>query len=148
MDIRFADKNDRKAIWTWIYDNHFKFLNVELVDLKYRDHINWFENLLANKSIAILTDDNLRVGFSFIQMNKENILEIKFFLKPIYWSTFNEKIIVKSCDFFYEIFRKDIVIYLPKDFLLRKELLKNGFAEFDKKFIVKKNEYTNTRTSE
>ena len=98
MKIRYADKNDRKAIWTWIQDPLIMFFTKDCLIPTYENYCKWFDLEIKKGNFLIGVKDNLRVGFLLIsQKNNEYIGQP--FLKPKYSGSMGLIFIQESCNF-------------------------------------------------
>ena len=87
---------------------------------KYNDH---YEEMINNKRIAIISDENIRIGFSYLKKDKNNRLNIFFVIKPNYCLNKAEEFMIQACNFFSRITDEKIFIKLISDNSLMKLLL-------------------------
>lgn len=128
MKIRYANHNDRKAVWFWLKDPMYQLFFTSKINIKYNKHCLWFDTLIDKKNLIIGVKDNLRIGIGIVSEITDKLMT-KFYIKPKYCGLIGLEFITKSCEFIYEAKKREIYIDPLENTRIIEHLVNVGFSQ-------------------
>ena len=135
MIVRFGNKNDCKAVWTWINDQRYgPFINAN-VDVNYEKYQKWFGFMSRKNAIVIGVNENLRVGMAF-STSIQGRTYMKCLIKPAYCGYVGREFIQQTCSLLFSEHQKDIYVELPTNEAATEQHFASGFSEVGDRVVV------------
>ena len=140
MKIKFAEKNDRKAVWFWLKDPISNLFIIDKITPDYIKHCKWFDIMCKKNQIIIGVKDNLRIGVGILFQMSDKLVA-KFYVKPVYCGYLGHDFITIGYHFFSQHKGKPIYVNCIGNEKIKQDLLAVGFLESEEnllKYSIKK----------
>ena len=86
MKIKFADKNDRKAVWFWLKDPMSSLFITNKITPDYNKHCKWFDMMCKKDQIIIGIEDNLRIGVGILFLMSDKLSSKILYETRLLWT--------------------------------------------------------------
>jgi hypothetical protein len=133
MKIKFAEKNDRKAVWVWLKDPMSTLFTNDKSTPDYRKHCKWFDMMSKKERIIIGVKGNLRIGLGILFQMPDKLVA-KFYVKPVYCGELGQDFVSIGCQFLSQQKGKPIYVDCFSNENIQ-DLLVIGFLESEENFL-------------